>query len=83
MVSLESRCAVKNGALEAHPVWGYKNIKGGGVGVGRGAGAENRSKISVVLGLVSQTGSVCVLVRVHTPCKNVCPTNVKLEPSPV
>ena len=37
-----SRCAVKNGALEAHPVWGYKNIKRGGVGLGRGAGAENR-----------------------------------------
>ena len=65
MVSLESRCAVKNGALEAHPVWGYKNIKGGGVGVGRGAGAENRWKISVVLGLVSQKGNVCMFVCVR------------------
>ena len=35
------------------------------MGVGRGAGAENRWKISVVLGLVSQKGSVCMFVRVH------------------
>ena len=24
---------IKTGALEHHPVWGFKNIKGGGVGV--------------------------------------------------
>ena len=35
------------------------------MGVGRGAGAENRWKISVVLGLVSQKGSVFVFVCVR------------------
>ena len=62
IASLESRCAVKNGALEAHPVWGYKNIKGGGVGVGQGAGAKHWWKISVVVGLASHKGSMFVFL---------------------
>ena len=28
----DSACADKNGAREHHPVWGFKNIKGRGVG---------------------------------------------------
>ena len=29
----DSRCAGKTGPREPHPVWGFKNIKEGGVGV--------------------------------------------------
>ena len=49
--------AVKNGQLEPHPVWAFKNIKGNGVGVGRvGSHGDLQLDTSIVLQTCFQTG---------------------------
>ena len=50
--ALESQGLNKTGAQEPHPVWGFKNIKEGGVGV---VGRELRL-ISLVIKTSLQTG---------------------------